>query len=89
MVFGGLRSAHYGIAVMLVGDRFRGADLPSATTVFGMMFCTGSIMGPAVSGLAMDLWDPHGLAGAVLLFHLLLLPLPLVAWMRRHARPRS
>ena len=46
-------------------------------------------MGPAIGGLAMDLWDPHGLAGAVLLFHLLLLPLPLVAWMRRHARPRG
>ncbi len=83
MVFGGLRSAHYGIAVMLVGDRFRGADLPSATTVFGLMFCTGSIMGPAISGLAMDLWDPYGLAAAVLVFHLLLLPLPLVTWMRR------
>ena len=83
MVFGGLRSAHYGIAVMLVGDRFRGADLPSATTVFGMMFCTGSIMGPAIGGLAMDLWNPHGLAGAVLVFHLLLLPLPILAWIRR------
>ncbi|MDE0417699.1 MAG: MFS transporter [bacterium] len=89
MVFGGLRAAHYGIAVMLVGDRFRGADLPSATTVFGVMFCTGSIMGPAIGGLAMDIWDPHGLAGAVLLFHLLLLPLPLVAWMRRQARLRG
>ena len=87
MVFGGLRAAHYGIAVMLVGDRFRGADLPSATTVFGMMFCSGSIMGPALAGLAMDLWDPHGLAGVVFVFHLLLLPLPLLAWRHRRKAP--
>ena len=85
MIFGGVRAAHYGIAIMLVGDRFRGADLPSATTVFGLMFCSGSILGPALGGLAMDLWDPHGLAGAVFLFHLLLLPLPLVTWWRRRA----
>ena len=87
MIFGGIRAAHYGIAVMLVGDRFRGADLPSATTVFGLMFCSGSIMGPALGGLAMDLWDPHGLAGAVFLFHLLLLPLTLAAWRRQGTAP--
>ncbi len=86
MVFGGLRSAHYGIAVMLVGDRFRGADLPSATAVFGLMFGTGSILGPALGGIAIDLWDPHGLVAAILLFHLVLLPLPLAAW-RRRGRP--
>ncbi|MBT7645756.1 MAG: MFS transporter, partial [Rhodospirillaceae bacterium] len=75
MLFGGMRSAHYGIAMILVGDRFRGADLPSATAVFGLMFGTGSIMGPALSGVAIDGWDPHGLFVAILLFHLVLLPL--------------
>ena len=83
MVFGGLRAAHYGLAVMLVGDRFRGADLPSATAVFGLMFGTGSIIGPALGGVAIDFWDPHGLVLAILLFHLVLLPLPLAAWRRR------
>ena len=87
MVFGGIRSAHYGIAVMLLGDRFRGADLPSATTVFGIMFCSGSILGPALAGLAMDLWNPHGLAAIVFVFHLLLLPLTLVAWRQKRTSP--
>jgi len=54
MVFGGLRSGHYGINVMLLGERFRGADLPSATAVFGFMFGLGSLIGPSISGIAID-----------------------------------
>ena len=83
MIFGGLRGGHYGLAVMLIGERFRGADLPSATAVFGFMFGIGSVMGPALSGLAIDIWDPHGLPFAIAIFYLVFLPLPLVAWWRR------
>ena len=86
MAFGGLRAGHYGLGMMLLGDRFRGADLPSATAVFGFMFGIGSVMGPALSGLAIDAWDPHGLIAAVALFHLLYLPLPLAAWFRQRKR---
>ena len=86
MAFGGLRAGHYGLGMMLLGDRFRGADLPSATAVFGFMFGIGSVMGPALSGFAIDAWDPHGLIAAVALFHLLYLPLPLAAWLRQRKR---
>ncbi|MBN36312.1 MAG: hypothetical protein CMM46_16345 [Rhodospirillaceae bacterium] len=82
MIFGGIRTGQWGLAMMLVGDRFRGADLPSATTVFGFMFGIGSIMGPALSGLAMDAWDPHGLVAAFVIFHLLTVPIPLIDWWR-------
>jgi MFS family permease len=83
MLFGGLRAGHYGLAVMLLGERFRGADLPSATAVFGAMFGIGSVMGPAISGLAIDVWDPHGLPLVVALFYLIFLPMPLIAYLRR------
>ncbi|MGY8996349.1 MAG: hypothetical protein ACKVH7_07910, partial [Alphaproteobacteria bacterium] len=59
------------------------ADLPSATGVFGFMFGIGSVMGPSISGLAIDFWDPHGLPLAIAIFYLIFLPLPLIAWWRR------
>ena len=85
MLFGGLRSGHYGIGVMLLGERFRGADLPSATAVFGFMFGCGSLIGPALAGIAMDLWDPHGLPAVIALFYLVFLPVPILAWWHRRA----
>jgi MFS family permease len=88
MVFGGLRAGHYGLAVMLVGERFRGADLPSATVVFGFMFGIGSVMGPSLSGLAIDIWDPHGLPVVIAIFYFIFLPLPLIAWWRRRQARR-
>jgi predicted MFS family arabinose efflux permease len=87
MVFGGMRAGHYGLGVMLLGERFRGADLPSATAVFGFMFGIGSFMGPAISGVAIDLWDPHGLPLVVALFYLVYLPVPLIAYLRRGRLP--
>ena len=91
MLFGGLRAGHYGLAVMLLGERFRGADLPSATAVFGFMFGIGSFMGPAISGIAIDLWNPHGLPFVVALYFLIFLPMPIVAYIkqRRAARAES
>jgi len=83
MIFGGLRAAHYGLSVMILGERFRGADLASATAVFGFMFGIGSFLGPGLSGIAIDLWDPHGLPAIVALFYLLYLPLPILAWRRK------
>ena len=83
MAFGGLRAAHYGLSVMILGERFRGGDLASATAVFGFMFGIGSFLGPGLSGLAIDLWDPHGLPAIVALFYLLYLPLPILAWRRK------
>lgn len=83
MLYGGIRSAQYSLTVMLLGERFRGADLPSATAVFGFMYGCGSIAGPAVSGFAMEWWDPHGLPASLALYFLIFLPLPLIAWMRK------
>ena len=88
MVFGGLRAGHYGLNVMLLGDRFRGADLPSATAVFGVMFGIGSLLGPALGGIAMDAWDPHGLPLVVGLLFLAMLSLSLSTWHRRRSRAR-
>ena len=56
--FGGL----YTLALTLVGQYFKGAELATANAAIGVCWGIGSLLGPLSVGAAMDLWDPHGLA---------------------------
>jgi MFS family permease len=60
------------VSLVLIGERFRGADLMAANTARGVLYGLGSVVSPAVAGQAIDLWPPHGfiavLAGACLLY---------------------
>ena len=56
----GLFSGIYVVAMTLVGQRFRGADLVSANAAFGFLWGFGLLAGPSLSGAAMDIWDPEG-----------------------------
>jgi hypothetical protein len=38
-----------------------GAELPTANTVFVMVYCLGGVIGPSAGGLLMDAWPDHGL----------------------------
>ncbi|MEQ9638987.1 MAG: MFS transporter [Alphaproteobacteria bacterium] len=49
------------IALALVGERFKGAELVTANAAFGVLWGVGSIAGPSLAGPAMDVLDPHGL----------------------------
>jgi len=64
-LWGGLSVGVYTVAMVLLGERFRGAELVVANAGFGFLWGLGSLTGPTVSGVAMDLWDPHGLAFAL------------------------
>ena len=82
LVFGAVLNGAYTIAMVLIGERFRGADLAAASALFGIMFGGGSVLGPPLGGLAMDFFGPHGLPLALTLLFALFLPLPVVAWLR-------
>jgi MFS family permease len=82
LVFGALLSGIYTIAMVVIGERFRGADLAAASAMFGMMWGTGSFIGPPLGGLAIDL-TPDGLALALSLIFAAALPVTLGAWLRR------
>lgn len=60
-VFGGMVAGLYTVGLTLLGQRFRGADLAAANAAFVMMYSTGALVGPPLSGFAMDLWNPQGL----------------------------
>lgn len=58
VVLGGAMGALYTLSLVLVGQRFRGADLTNANTAFVMTFQLGAVAGPPYVGAAM------GAAGA-------------------------
>jgi MFS family permease len=60
-VWGGTLYAFYSQGVAILGQEYAAADLPTANTVFVMIYCLGGVIGPSVGGLAMDLWPDHGL----------------------------
>ena len=70
-VWGGTLYAFYSQGVALLGEEFAVENLPSANTLFVMVYCLGGVIGPSTGGIAMDLWPNRGLpvllSGAALL----------------------
>jgi MFS family permease len=60
-VWGGIASGIYPVALSMAGDRFRGAELVTANAAMIIAYGIGGLAGPALGGLAMDLWEPRGL----------------------------
>lgn len=81
-VFGGLEGMIYTLGVVLVGERFKGALLAAATTLFTACWGAGTVVGPLVVGLGMDLFGEHQMALIVAVLFALYLPLPIVSWYR-------
>ena len=79
----GLFSGVYIVAMALVGERFRGPDLVTANAAMGLLWGLGSLTGPALSGAAMDIWDPDGFPGTLAAFTALVLLL--TVWRRLRA----
>ena len=60
-VWGGICSGLYTLGLILIGHQFGSKDLAAASTMIAMAYTLGMIMGPAISGAAMDVWNPHGM----------------------------
>ncbi len=84
-VWGGLGASIYTVALAIQGERFKGAELITANAAFGVLWGVGSMAGPAIGGVAMDLWDPHGLP--LTLTFALAAFVAVVTWRRRARRP--
>lgn len=73
-VWGGVAAGIYPVALSMAGDRFRGSEMVAANAAMIMAYGVGSLVGPPLGGLAMDLRNPNGLLGLfVALFALFLL----------------
>jgi MFS family permease len=60
-VWGGVASGIYPVALSMAGDQFRGADLVSVNAAMIIGYGLGAFAGPALGGLAMDVWQQQGL----------------------------
>jgi MFS family permease len=67
MVMGVSVGSFYVIAMAMIGIRFKGADLVSINASFVFLWGLGDVVGPFISGTAIDVWGPDGLpvTGAV------------------------
>ena len=70
-IWGGTLYAFYSQGVALLGEEFAVENLPSANTLFVMVYCLGGVIGPSAGGIALDMWPGSGLpvllSGAALL----------------------
>lgn len=61
VLWGGIYGGIYSVALTIVGERFRGQELVVANAALAMVWGLGGIAGPGIAGMAMDIWDPHGM----------------------------
>ncbi|QXI33161.1 MFS transporter [Pseudomonas promysalinigenes] len=66
VLLGAVAGGIYTLALVLIGQRFKGQDLVTANASVGLLWGVGSLIGPLVSGAAMGV-APHGLPMALAL----------------------
>jgi len=84
-VVGGFAAGIYAVAMALLGERFRGAALASAATVFTLMWNVGSFSGPLVTGAAMERFGPHAMPAVLAAMSALVLAPALLSWLARRS----
>ena len=72
----------------LAGQWFRGLELATAMAAFGVFWGFGGMVGPLAGGMAMDLWNPHGLPAVLVVMAVVFVAVSLLPrW--RHPGRRS
>ena len=80
-LFGGCLGALYTLGNVLMGERFQGADLASASTLFATMWNLGALFGPPAAGLGLEISPQQGLPAALTLTFGLFLLVPLATYL--------
>jgi len=87
-VFGGTEAMIYTLGVVLIGERFKGAQLTEATTAFTACWGAGTIIGPLLVGIGMDWFGNDSMMLIIVAMFACFLPLPVVSWLRSVKKPR-
>ena len=75
LVMGGALGGFYTIGMVMIGRRFKGADLVAVNAAFVVFWAIGAIAGPATTGAAIDAWTVDAMPAVVVAACLLYLPL--------------
>ena len=81
-IYGGALGALYTISLVLLGRRFRGADLSAASAMLAVMFCVGAFLWPSAGGTAMDRFGGDAMPASLIAAYALFLAIVVVAWLR-------
>ncbi len=73
----------YTLGLTLLGERFRGAELGGATTVFQFAFNVGVVVGPLLAGYAMASFGPTGLPWTLVAIYGAVIAISVLLWARR------
>jgi MFS family permease len=80
--FGGVEGMIYTLGVVLIGERFKGAQLAAATTAFSACWGAGTMLGPLLVGVGMDWFGNGSMVFIIFAIFAVYLPLPVIAWLR-------
>jgi len=86
MFVGAIMTGVYTVGMVMIGEKFSGAHLAAASALFGFMFGAGSILGPAVGGVAKEFLPPHGVPFSIAVMYAAFLPVPVIALLRSRRR---
>jgi MFS family permease len=76
---GGVEGMIYALGVILLGQKFRGADLAAASVLYTGMWGAGMMLGPAIIGAGMDLFGDHSMPYLIAAIYAVYLPVFLIA----------
>jgi predicted MFS family arabinose efflux permease len=71
-VLGAALLGFYVVGLSILGQDCAPQNLAVANAAFIMLYELGSVAGPALAGVAMDLWQPHGLIATIFVIALAL-----------------
>ena len=80
--YGGALGALYTISLVLLGRRFKGADLSAASAMLAVMFCVGSFIWPSAGGAALDRFGGDAMPVSLIVAYALFLLIVVAAWLR-------
>ena len=83
---GGVEGMIYALGVILLGQRFRGADLAAASVLYTGMWGAGTMIGPLVVGAGMDILGDDSMAYLISAIFACYLP---VFWFAQRRKPVS
>ena len=80
--YGGALGALYTISLVLLGRRFKGADLSAASAMLAVMFCIGSFIWPSAGGAALDRFGGDAMPVSLIAAYAFFLVVVAGAWLR-------
>jgi MFS family permease len=89
VIWGAALGGFYTLGMIMMGQRFRGADLAAVNAAFVVLWGVGGIGGPAITGTAMDLFGPDALPAFVAAACLMFLPVAALRYLRHRRRQAS